>query len=96
MHLASETVLRQHRRRLRLGRDHRHLRRSRFPSHFLDGYTLRAVINNYSISGLAALAVLVPLASGTFDASIGGNMSLSGVLCAYLLIHTGMSVPLSC
>jgi ribose transport system permease protein len=63
------------------------------PGHFLTGYTLRAVVNNYTISGLAALAVLVPMASGTFDASIGGNMSLSGVICAYLLIHTGLSVP---
>jgi ribose transport system permease protein len=64
------------------------------PDHFLTGYTLRAVVNEYSISGLAALAVLVPLASGTFDASIGGNISLSGVLCAYLLIHTNISIPL--
>lgn len=62
------------------------------PEHFLQAYTLRAVVNNYTISGLAALAVLLPMASGTFDASIGGNMSLSGVICAYLLIHTGWPI----
>lgn len=63
------------------------------PHQFLEGYTLRAVVNNYSITGLAALAVLVPMAAGTFDASIGGNISLSGVICAYLLIHTSWSIP---
>ena len=63
------------------------------PDQFLETYTLRAVVNNYSITGLAALAVLVPMAAGTFDASIGGNISLSGVICAYLLIHTGLSIP---
>src|SRR6266851_649842 len=63
------------------------------PHHFLTQHTIPNVVNEYSISGLAALAVLVPMASGTFDASIGGNMSLSGVICAYLLIHTSLSVP---
>lgn len=63
------------------------------PDHFLSGYTLRAVVNNYTISELAALAVLLPMASGAFDASIGGNMSLAGVLCAWLLLHT--SLPLA-
>ena len=62
------------------------------PEHFLTAYTLRAIVNNYTISGLAALAVLIPMASGTFDASIGGNMSLSGVICAYLLLHTALPV----
>ena len=60
---------------------------------FDQGYTLRAIVNEYSISGLAALAVLMPMAAGTFDASIAGNMSLSGVVCAYLLIHTALPLP---
>jgi ribose transport system ATP-binding protein len=64
------------------------------PSLFLQGYTLRAITSNYAVTGLAALAVLVPMACGSFDASIGGNMSLSGVVCAYLLTTTGLSLPL--
>jgi|GEM_PF-17799 len=63
------------------------------PSLFLQGYTLRAIASNYAVTGLAALAVLVPMACGSFDASIGGNMSLSGVVCAYLLSHTALSLP---
>jgi ribose transport system permease protein len=62
------------------------------PSLFPTADTVRAVLNNYSISGLAALAVLVPMVSGAFDASIGGNISLSSVTCAYLLINTHLSV----
>jgi len=34
------------------------------------------------------------MASGTFDASIGGTISLSSVLCAWLLINTGLPIPL--
>ena len=55
--------------------------------------TVRAIANNFSASALAALAILIPMASGTFDASVGGTISLSSVLCGYLLIHTGWPVP---
>jgi ribose transport system permease protein len=64
------------------------------PSLFPTADTARAILNNYSISGLAALAVLVPMVSGAFDASIGGNISLSSVTCAYLLINTHLPVAL--
>jgi ribose transport system permease protein len=50
--------------------------------------TVRAIANTYTLSALAALAVVIPLASGTFDASIGGNISLSGVMCGWLLSRT--------
>jgi len=56
--------------------------------------TVRAIGNNYSISGLAALAILLPMASGTYDVSIGGNMSLTSVTSAYILAHTHLSTGL--
>jgi ribose transport system permease protein len=55
--------------------------------------TVKAIANNFSTSGLAALAILIPMASGTFDASVGGAMSLTSVLCAYMLINTGWPIP---
>lgn len=55
--------------------------------------TATAILNNYAIAGLAALAVLMPMASGAFDASIGGNISFSSVVCAYLFVSTELSVP---
>lgn len=54
--------------------------------------TIRAVGRNYATAGLAALAILLPMASGAFDASVGGTMSLTSVVCAYLLINTGLPV----
>jgi ribose transport system permease protein len=55
--------------------------------------TIKAITNNFSTSALAALAILIPMASGTFDASVGGAMSLTSVLCGYLLINTGLPIP---
>jgi ribose transport system permease protein len=54
--------------------------------------TVRAILNLNALSGLAALAVLVPMASGAIDASIGGNISLTSVCCAWLFQNTGFSM----
>ena len=62
------------------------------PSLFPTGETFRAVLNNYSIGGLAALAVLVPMVSGAIDASIGGNISLTSVVCARLVGDAHVSI----
>jgi len=62
------------------------------PHSFLKANTVTNVLNEYSISGIMALAVVVPLASGLFDLSVGYTMGLSGTLAAWLLAN-GMSVP---
>ncbi|HVX19791.1 MAG TPA: ABC transporter permease [Acidimicrobiales bacterium] len=62
------------------------------PDEFMSTGTIQAVFNGYSISGLAALAILLPLVTGTYDVSVGGNISVSGVICAALLIHTSLPV----
>src|SRR5271168_2304538 len=54
--------------------------------------TVRDVLNLNALSGIAALAVLVPMASGAIDASIGGNISLTSVCCACLFLNT--SIPM--
>jgi ribose transport system permease protein len=64
------------------------------PAIFPTSNTVKAIANNFSASALAGLAILIPMASGTFDASVGGTMSLSSVFCAYLLIHTGLPIPI--
>lgn len=63
------------------------------PDVFMTSGTVRAVANDYSISGIAALAILLPLVAGTYDVSVGGNISLSSVVCASLLMHTGWGIP---
>src|SRR5882724_10902038 len=62
------------------------------PDLFPTGQTVEAIANNFSIGGIAALAILVPIASGTFDASVGGTISLSGVCCAWFFMHTSYPV----
>lgn len=64
------------------------------PSIFMRSPTIPAIVNGYSIYALASLAILVPLVAGTYDVSIGGNISLTSVLCVALLLHTSLSVPL--
>jgi ribose transport system permease protein len=58
------------------------------PSLFLHVQTSKTILNEYSITGLAALSIVVPLATGIFDLSIGSVMGLSGILAGWLLTHT--------
>ena len=51
--------------------------------------TAKTILNQYSITGLAALSIVVPLATGIFDLSIGATMGLSGVAAGWLFTHTG-------
>lgn len=65
------------------------------PDAFATAQTARSIVNQYSITALAALSLIVPLAAGYYDLSIGFTISLSGVLVAVLLNDTGLS-PLVC
>ncbi len=62
------------------------------PSLFLRTGTVTAIGNSYAIAGLAALAVLLPLVTGSFDVTVGATMSLAGVVVATLLLET--TVPM--
>lgn len=62
------------------------------PNLFPTVNTVRAILNGYTLAGLAALAVLLPLVSGAIDASVGGNISLTSVFCAWLLGHAHLSI----
>jgi ribose transport system permease protein len=56
--------------------------------------TLRQVLNTGAISAIVAMALVLPLSAGVFDISIAFVMSLSGVLCTYLLVNTGLPIGL--
>lgn len=55
------------------------------PDIFLNKETFFQILNNNAIIGLAALAIIVPLAAGVFDLSFAHVMSLSGVITAYMV-----------
>lgn len=61
------------------------------PDTILTTSTLTQILNNSAITGLAALALLIPLAARTFDLSIGFVMSLAGVTAAHFAA-TGMNI----
>ncbi len=63
------------------------------PDTFLTGTTVTQILNNSAITGLAALALLIPLATRTFDLSIGFVMSLSGVTAANFVANGMPLVP---
>lgn len=61
------------------------------PSTFPTVQTAKSILNEYAITGLVALALVVPLAAGVYDLSIGYMVGFSGVMVAHLLAITSLS-----
>ena len=63
------------------------------PSVFLTGDTLHSVASQQAIAAILALAILMPLASGAYDLSIGANINLAAVLVSVMQVrwHMGMA-----
>jgi ribose transport system permease protein len=64
------------------------------PGKFLTYNNLIAVVSNQTIGGIVALGLLLPLAAGVFDISIGGVITLSVVLVTWLFQTTGGGIPI--
>lgn len=65
------------------------------PSIFISYGTVTQILNNYSITGLVALSLVMPLSCGVFDISGAYTVSFSGVLAAYLIVERGFPVPVA-
>jgi ribose transport system permease protein len=61
------------------------------PDVFPTAQTAKSVVNQYAITGIVALSLVVPLAAGVYDLSIGFVLSFSGIIVADLLATTSMS-----
>jgi ribose transport system permease protein len=55
------------------------------PNEFVDVATAKQILNANAITGLAALAVVIPLAARVFDLSFAFTMTLSGVAAAHFV-----------
>jgi ribose transport system permease protein len=55
---------------------------------------LIGVVSDQTISGIMALSLLLPLAAGVFDISIGGSMTLAVVLVTWLFQTTKGGIPI--
>jgi ribose transport system permease protein len=65
------------------------------PSKFPTVGTVKQVLDSNAITAMAALALIVPLATRTFDLSFAYVMSLSGCVAAHFVATNHLSVPLS-
>lgn len=60
------------------------------PDLFLTDRTAKSVLNQYAITGLAALSIVMPLAAGIFDLSIGSVIGFAGVFAGWCLNTLGV------
>jgi ribose transport system permease protein len=65
------------------------------PHEFATRGNLLGVAGNEAVTGIVALAVLVPLAVGTYDLSVGGTMSLAVVQVTWLFQTTHGRIPVA-
>jgi ribose transport system permease protein len=65
------------------------------PTTFPTADTAKSILDQYAITGMVALSLIVPLAAGVYDLSIGAILAFAGVFVAYLLQHTSMSPVLA-
>ncbi|HVY95959.1 MAG TPA: ABC transporter permease [Solirubrobacterales bacterium] len=64
------------------------------PGKFFTYDNLIGIVGNQTIGGIVALGLLLPLAAGVFDISIGGVMTLGVVLVTWLFQTTGGDIPI--
>jgi ribose transport system permease protein len=55
------------------------------PNEFLTTSTLHSVAAQQAVTGMIALAVLIPLAAGLYDLSVGATANVSGILAIVLM-----------
>jgi ribose transport system permease protein len=65
------------------------------PTIFPTVATVQTVLNEYSITAVIALSLIVPLACGVFDLSVGATMGMGQMIPAWLLLHSPMPYPLA-
>jgi ribose transport system permease protein len=64
------------------------------PDLFLQKQTLAQIFNENAVPGIVALALVIPLAAGVYDLSVGYTLGAVSVWVAWLLGHTGLSPTL--
>jgi ribose transport system permease protein len=54
------------------------------PSTFLTITTVKSILSNQAITAMVAMALILPLAAGVYDLSVGGTLGMTMVLVAWL------------
>lgn len=59
------------------------------PNTFLTVSTLQSILGDYSITALLAVGLVIPLASGAFDLSVGLGLGAANINVMYLIVQHG-------
>jgi ribose transport system permease protein len=62
------------------------------PDTFPKWATAKQIFESNAITAMAALTLVIPLASGVFDISVPYTMTLSGIFATYMMVDSGWSV----
>jgi ribose transport system permease protein len=62
------------------------------PDLFLTSSTLHSIASQQAITAMVALAVLLPLAAGSYDLSVGANINLSTIIVTVLQVRNHSSM----
>jgi ribose transport system permease protein len=65
------------------------------PDTFLTADTIRSVASDQAITGILALAALIPLLAGGFDLSVAQNLGVSAVVSSALMSKSHVDPPLA-
>jgi len=67
-----------------------------FPESYFSYQNLAAVLLSLSMEGVLAIGMMYLIVSGVFDLSVGSNVALGGVICAYMLKHwANIPIPIA-
>ncbi len=58
-----------------------------FPSRFFTLSNARAVLHNLTFDGILSIGMMLMMIAGVFDLSVGAMASMTGVLCAWLMVN---------
>jgi ribose transport system permease protein len=65
------------------------------PDTFPTTFNIRSILGTKSVTALLALAVMIPLAAGQFDLSVGYGLGLTSVLVVGLQVKSGVDWPIA-
>jgi ribose transport system permease protein len=65
------------------------------PGTFLTGSTLHSVADGQAVTAMLGIAVLIPLATGVFDLSVGSTVNITAVVVTILQTRDGQSIGVS-
>jgi ribose transport system permease protein len=66
------------------------------PDTFLTAGTWRSILDGQALTALAAVALTLPVAAGTFDLSIGAQIGVTSIFVSWMLVGIDVPAPVAC